>query len=513
MSAPIVALALALLLFALSRALRPARHRRRSLLPRCLVVAIILFVLLAPPFAPATRDAAGLASVLSLPQPAAAETLADPQYIDVAVMPNGQVGTIFQNGYTNHGDIRFKRYFAEQGLDPAVQLSATSWNVYPQLATFQAQFVSDWVESSSGVLIFRTSTDDGATWSAPFQPFGTTTFSPGNYSPLLVTSRDGTKLYVFACCDANSHPTYSYTTDATLATWTAFATTGDASMHAVSNNNCGNSGQECYRAHLFEFTELPSGSWLFITKSASGYGQSGRGTQVGTLGGAWSTQVDLGGSGGISGCCGESRATAFVDRNGYVFYVRADSSGRNVYYQRSTDGGYSWGRAYTRTATRSSRTRPARPSACTSPATPGANTSGMPASAGSSRTPAGSSRTPRGSYRCGLPRRPTRSPGPRVSSGARAVSGTSAPPTRIPSASVTCNAHVLSQRRALAARRAINSDRPVAKADELALHRVNPRHVSGAVRCRTCPQSSQGGPRPCNRGTHQDLAAEVLHRV
>ena len=133
----------------------------------------------------------------------------------------------------------------------------------------------------------------------------------------IVASRDGTKLYFFHCC-VSSLPQYRYTTDPTLVTWTTPVVAGDASMRPVSGNNCGNAAAECYRAHTFEFTETATaGNWVYIAKSDSGFGQSGRGTQVGTLGGAWSTQVDHGGSGGLSGG-GESRATAFIDRGGAV---------------------------------------------------------------------------------------------------------------------------------------------------------------------------------------------------
>src|SRR5947208_8639101 len=85
-----------------------------------------------------------------------------------------------------------------------------------------------------------------------------------------------------------------------------------------------------------------AGRWVYIAKSDSGFGQSGRGTQVGTLGGSWSTQVDLGGSGGLTGCCGESTAASFLDRDGNIIYIRAASYGDGLYYCKSVDGGYTW---------------------------------------------------------------------------------------------------------------------------------------------------------------------------
>jgi hypothetical protein len=115
-------------------------------------------------------------------------------------------------------------------------------------------------------------------------------------------------------------------------------------MRPASNNNCGFSGPECYRAHAFSFMETASpGRWIYIAKSDSGFGQSGRGTQVGTLGGSWSAQVDHFGSGGISGCCGHSTAATMLDRDGNVYFLRSASGGENTYYRKSTDGGFTWG--------------------------------------------------------------------------------------------------------------------------------------------------------------------------
>ena len=86
-----------------------------------------------------------------------------------------------------------------------------------------------------------------------------------------------------------------------------------------------------------------AGRWLYIAKSDAGFGQSGRGTQYGSLGGSWSSQIDLGGSGGASGSGGESTATSFLDRSGNIYYLRASEYGDALYYRKSANAGASWG--------------------------------------------------------------------------------------------------------------------------------------------------------------------------
>ena len=277
---------------------------------------------------------------------ASGETLSSPRYIGVAVMPNGQVGMIFDNSGT---ETRFKRYTDEQATDPSLQLS-TAAPAYPQLATFQGELVAGYTDTrapNAGRFIFRISTDNGATWGAEFYPFGAETFdsSPG-FTPVVTTSRDGQTMYFFTAV-GSVIPTFRSTTDLTLVSWTAAAPAGDASMRTAGGNyggnNCGNAGAECYRAHDYQFMETAiPGRWVYIAKSDSGFGQSGRGTQYGTLGGSWSSQIDLGGSGGLSGG-GESGATTFLDRAGNIYYIRAGEVGENVYFQKSTDNGASWG--------------------------------------------------------------------------------------------------------------------------------------------------------------------------
>jgi RHS repeat-associated protein len=83
-----------------------------------------------------------------------------------------------------------------------------------------------------------------------------------------------------------------------------------------------------------------AGQWIYVGKAPSSTA-SGRGTQVGTLGGSWSTQVDHGGGGGFSG--GHGTATTFLDRDGNVIYLRVTEGGDNLYYRKSTDGGANWG--------------------------------------------------------------------------------------------------------------------------------------------------------------------------
>lgn len=330
-----------------TRRWRPAKLRVR------LTVGAALFLILLPLVAPAFPNPP--LSWIFPDSARAAETVNSPQYIAPAMLPNGQVGLVFRNdaggGVT---ETRFKRYFVEWGMDPSLQLS-TAAPSYPQLAAFQGKTIAAYVDTRGGPnqfqLLFRVSTDNGATWGSEYAPFGAETFNSGNSAPLLVTSRDGSTLYFFNCCVSN-RPQYRSTTDPTLVTWTSPVAAGDTTMRVVSGNSCGNAAQECYRAHTFEFTETATaGQWVYIAKSDSGFGQSGRGTQVGTLGGAWSAQVDHGGSGGLSGG-GESRATAFIDRNGNVIYVRGGERGDYLYYKRSTDGGFTWGaqvHAYTNT--------------------------------------------------------------------------------------------------------------------------------------------------------------------
>lgn len=321
-----------------------ATRRARGASRRARVtVGLALALILLPLVTPALP--AGPLAWLFPTAATAAETVLTPQYVAPAVLPTGQVGIVFRNdaggGVT---ETRFKRYFVEYGMDPSVQLSTASPS-YPQLAVFQGKTIAAYVDTRGGPnqfqLLFKISNDSGASWAAEYAPFGSETFDSGNSAPLLVASRDGTTLYLFSCC-VSSRPQYRSTTDAALATWTTPVAAGDATMRVVTGNNCGNAAAECYRAHTFEFTETATaGNWVYIAKSDSGFGQSGRGTQVGALGGSWSAQVDHGGSGGLSGG-GESRATAFVDRSGNIIYVRGGEAGNYLYYKKSTDGGFTW---------------------------------------------------------------------------------------------------------------------------------------------------------------------------
>ena len=242
----------------------------------------------------------------------AGETLASPEFVGGAVMPNGQVGLIFRNEPTGSAEIRFLGYTSEHSLDASQQLS-TAGPSYPSLVTFRGILVAGYVDTralNAGKFIVRTSTDSGASWAGEWYPFGSATFDSAGFAPRLVTSRDQQTLYLFSAVPG-AKPQYRSTTDPALVTWSSPVDAGDASMRAATNNNCGSSGAECGRAHHFEFMETATaGRWIYISKSDAGFGQSGRGTQAGTLGGAWSTQIDLGGSGGISGCCGESTATS-----------------------------------------------------------------------------------------------------------------------------------------------------------------------------------------------------------
>lgn len=277
-------------------------------------------------------------------KPADAETVSSPRYVSSAVMPNGNVGLIFLNVSGSNSEIRFVRYTNEHAIASSIQLS-TAGPAYPQLAVLGSTVVAAYVDTRSpnvGKMNFRTSTDSGANWSTESNPFGSETFDYATFAPRVVASHDGATLYVFTAV-SGARPQYRASTN--LTSWSSAAAAGDTSMRVVTGNNCGNAGQECYRAHAFGFMETATaGTWVYIAKSDAGWSQSGRGTQVGTLGGSWSTQVDHGGSGGLSGG-GESMATTFLDRSGNVYYIRAGEKGEYLYFKKSTDGGATWGAA------------------------------------------------------------------------------------------------------------------------------------------------------------------------
>jgi RHS repeat-associated protein len=279
------------------------------------------------------------------PTVADAETLSSPRYASAAVMPNGNVGLLFTNiTGGSSGEIRFVRYTSEHAIASSVQLS-TAYPWYPQLVTFGSTLVAAYIDTRSpnqGKFMVRTSTDNGASWSSEAQLFSGETFNSDAFAPRVVASHAGTTLYVFTAVNGQK-PKYRSSTDSTLATWSSAVDAGDSSMRVAAANNCGSAGQECYRAHAFGFMETAtSGSWVYISKSDSGWGQSGRGTQVGTLGGSWSTQVDHLGSGGLSGG-GDGTATTFLDRSGNVYFIRSDERGYGLYFKKSTDGGSTWG--------------------------------------------------------------------------------------------------------------------------------------------------------------------------
>jgi RHS repeat-associated protein len=320
--------------------------RMRRLARRALSSTLVLLMVsasLPPGLIPAWVPSAA-------PQVADAETLASPRFVSAAVMPGGQVGLLYangDNGVNTAAEIRFSAYTGEHALSASLQLS-TAGAAYPQLATFGDRLVAGYVDTRTpnvGKFIVRVSDDDGATWSAEANLFSGSTFDPWTFAPRLVASRDSATLYFFHAA-VDSIPQYRSTTDSTLATWSSPTAAGGVSMRQAKGNSCGNSGQECYRAHAYSFMETATaGTWLYIAKSDAGWAQSGRGTQVGTLGGTWSTQVDLGGSGGLTGCCGESTATTFLDHSGDIYYLRAGSLGEYLYWQKSTDDGASWGAA------------------------------------------------------------------------------------------------------------------------------------------------------------------------
>jgi RHS repeat-associated protein len=280
----------------------------------------------------------------------AGEVLNSPEFVDAAVLPNGQAGLIFVNDMGGGLlETRFKAYFTEHGMNASQQLSTSSgW--YPQLAIFQGKVVGAYVDNRVGSptyqeLLVRTSSDNGATWATEFTPFGTEIFDATHLSPLLTASRDGTRLYFFSCC-VSGLPQYRYTTDPALGSWTSATNAGDGTMHLVFSSDCSTGGAyhiyECERSRNFDFLETAtSGQWLYISRADSGYTNGSRGTQVGTLGGTWSAQVDHGGSGGLN-CCAEGNASAFLDRNGAIYYVRVSEQGERLYWKKSVDGGFTW---------------------------------------------------------------------------------------------------------------------------------------------------------------------------
>jgi RHS repeat-associated protein len=282
------------------------------------------------------------------PAPAIAETLASPKFVSAAVMPNGEVGLLYANGDNGvnvSAEIRFSRYTTEHAMPPSSQLS-TAGAAYPQLATFRGRLVAGYVDTRGanyGKFVVRVSDDSGVSWAAESYLFAGETFDAWVRAPLLVASHDEQTLYLFS---ANGvRPQYRSSTDPTLASWTAAADAGDTTIRDIGENNCGSAGNECYRAHDFSFMETTTpGQWIYIGRSDSLTG-AGRGTQVGTLGPSaiWSPQFDHGGGGGSSG--GDGTATTFLDRAGNVIYLRGSEYGDNLYYNRSTDGGATWGPA------------------------------------------------------------------------------------------------------------------------------------------------------------------------
>src|SRR5437773_5119512 len=111
-----------------SRRWRPVRLRTRLLVGAAVFLVLLPAVLPAFPFGPLSWLAPGSAR--------AGEVLNSPEFVDAAVLPNGQAGLIFVNDMGGGLlETRFKAYFTEHGMNPSQQLSTSSaW--YPQLATF-----------------------------------------------------------------------------------------------------------------------------------------------------------------------------------------------------------------------------------------------------------------------------------------------------------------------------------------------------------------------------------------
>src|SRR6185503_14356 len=110
-----------------------------------------------------------------------------------------------------------------------------------------------------------------------------------------------------------------------------------ATMELAVTSDCTStppSSDECMRSRNFDFTETATaGQWLYIARAHTGWTNSSRGTQVGPLGGSWSAQFDHFGGGGLN-CCPDAQASAFLDRNGAIYYVRDDGWGLRMYWQK-----------------------------------------------------------------------------------------------------------------------------------------------------------------------------------
>lgn len=281
-----------------------------------------------------------------VPEPAAAEVVSKPKFVSAALMPNGEVGLLYangDNGVNTAAEIRFYPYTTEHSARPSIQLS-TAGPAYPQLVTFRGRLVAAYVDTRAAhlnQLAFRVSDDSGLNWSPETYPFGAETFDPWTLAPRVTASRDGQTLYVFTAVQEQI-PNYRLSTDPNLVTWTSQVPAGNGTMATAARNGCG-ADDECPRAHGFWFMETTTpGSWVYIAKSPAGYGQAARGTQVGILGGDWSTQIEHGGQAGVFGTGAHSTATTFLDRNGYIYFIRSYDRGQQLYFKRSTDGGYSW---------------------------------------------------------------------------------------------------------------------------------------------------------------------------
>ena len=124
-----------------SRRWRPAKLRVR------LLVGFAVFLIVLPVVTPALPDAP---LGWLFPGIARAETVASPEYVDPALLPNGQVGLIFRNDAgSGVVETRFKRYFVEWGMDASVVLS-TAAPSYPQLTVFQGKTIAAYVDGRSG---------------------------------------------------------------------------------------------------------------------------------------------------------------------------------------------------------------------------------------------------------------------------------------------------------------------------------------------------------------------------
>ncbi|HET7713848.1 MAG TPA: hypothetical protein VFK94_06435 [Patescibacteria group bacterium] len=179
-----------------------------------------------------------------------------------------------------------------------------------------------------GSLVYRTSADNGQTWSAEATLISgfTKNFSSGitNSSPAfwLATNLAGTSLYVFYY-SAGTTLAYRTTTSVDPSTgWSAETPVGLTT--GTPNFNMGNDTGEGTEYRAFVFTEtLTTGTWAVQIQDGGGAFADRKTVHTGTLGGAWSMSLNMGYSGGLSGDAG-ANGGVFRGRDGRLLGYAMD---------------------------------------------------------------------------------------------------------------------------------------------------------------------------------------------